>query len=138
MTTRLIFSSRLYLGDGMKGKKLDKIKYRLLYKPLLAKVYILTFARNPKDQLEFFDARQMTQRYFQALPQVHGRDGAQAGYQASSQEHTEGNLADGSGGDIRVIGIAKDYGDALKLVERITRECLRDRGDCNLKEYLLC
>ena len=28
--------------------------------------------------------------------------------------------------------------DALQLIERITGECLKARGDCNLREYLLC
>lgn len=105
--TKLTFSEKMYIGDGIKEKKLDKIKKRLIDKPLLANVYILTFAGNPEDQLEFFDARQMVQRYY--------------------QEHVT-----------EVIGIAKDYDDALLLIERITRECMRDRGDCKLKEYLIC
>lgn len=37
-----------------------------------------------------------------------------------------------------VLGMASDYEDALKLIEQITRECLENRGDCNLREYLLC
>ena len=30
------------------------------------------------------------------------------------------------------------YEDALQLIERVTGECLKARGDCNLREYLLC
>lgn len=37
-----------------------------------------------------------------------------------------------------IIGIAQDYEDALKLLERLAKECLLARGDCSLKEYLLC
>ena len=37
-----------------------------------------------------------------------------------------------------VLGMASDYEDALKLIEQITRECLVNRGDCNLRGYLLC
>lgn len=37
-----------------------------------------------------------------------------------------------------VLGIASGYEDALQLIERITGECLKARGDCNLREYLLC
>lgn len=39
---------------------------------------------------------------------------------------------------VYVIGIASDYNEAVALVEQIVRECLRERGDCALKEYLLC
>ncbi|MCM1542941.1 MAG: hypothetical protein NC121_17005 [Blautia sp.] len=37
-----------------------------------------------------------------------------------------------------VIGIAEDRKEAVALVERIVKECLEKRGDCALKEYLLC
>ena len=39
---------------------------------------------------------------------------------------------------LHVVGVASDYKDALALVETITQECLRNRGDCALKEYLTC
>lgn len=37
-----------------------------------------------------------------------------------------------------VVGIAGDYQEAVKLIERLVQECLKERGDCALKEYLLC
>ena len=37
-----------------------------------------------------------------------------------------------------VLGMASGYEDALQLIERVTGECLKARGDCNLREYLLC
>lgn len=37
-----------------------------------------------------------------------------------------------------VIGIAESRQEAVSLVEQIVRECLKERGDCALKEYLLC
>lgn len=37
-----------------------------------------------------------------------------------------------------IIGIAKTYGEAIRLVEQIVLECLDARGDCALREYLLC
>lgn len=37
-----------------------------------------------------------------------------------------------------VIGIAGSRGEALKIIETITMECLQERGDCSLREYLLC
>ena len=37
-----------------------------------------------------------------------------------------------------ILGIAAGYEEALQLIEQITGECLDARGDCNLREYLLC
>lgn len=39
---------------------------------------------------------------------------------------------------VYVIGIASNYNEAVVLIERIVQECLQTRGDCALKEYLLC
>lgn len=107
MKNMLTFSSKLYLGEGIKAEKLDKIKKKLIYKPVWANVYVIAFAHNPGDQLEIFDARQMVQHYYQNNP-------------------TE------------IVGIAKDYDDALVLIKKITQQCLSERGDCKLKEYLIC
>ncbi len=107
MSRILIFYPKLYIGEGIKERKLDKIKKKLETKPLLSNVYVLTFAQNSSDQLEFFDARLLAQSFYKDYP-------------------------------LQVVGIAKDYTDALKLVERIVQECLDSRGDCRLKEYLVC
>ena len=37
-----------------------------------------------------------------------------------------------------VVGIAANQPEALLLVERIVKDCLKERGDCALKEYLRC
>lgn len=37
-----------------------------------------------------------------------------------------------------VVGIAGDYDEAVRMVERMVQECMEKRGDCALKEYLLC
>ena len=39
---------------------------------------------------------------------------------------------------VYVIGIASDYDEAVALIKTIVQECLKTRGDCALKEYLLC
>jgi len=39
---------------------------------------------------------------------------------------------------VHVVGIASGYDDAVELVEEIVRECFSIRGDCKLKEFLLC
>lgn len=37
-----------------------------------------------------------------------------------------------------VVGIAGNYDEAVRMVERMVQECMEKRGDCALKEYLLC
>ena len=37
-----------------------------------------------------------------------------------------------------VIGITESREEAMAMVEQMVQECLRERGDCALKEYLLC
>ena len=105
MAGKLKFAQNLYLGEGIAPEKLDKLKKRLNKKPLLANVYLITPARNPADQLDIFDARQLVQPHYK---------------------------------DEEFLGMASGYEDALQLIERITGECLKARGDCNLREYLLC
>ncbi len=107
MAGKLKFAQNLYLGEGIAPEKLDKLKKRLNKKPLLANVYLITPARNPSDQLDIFDARQLVQPHYKNE-------------------------------EFLVLGMASGYEDALQLIERITGECLKARGDCNLREYLLC
>ena len=107
MAGKLKFAQNLYLGEGIAPKKLEKLKKRLNKKPLLANVYLITPARNPADQLDIFDARQLVQPHYKDE-------------------------------EFLVLGMASGYEDALQLIERITGECLKARGDCNLREYLLC
>ena len=107
MAGKLTYASNLYLGESIASEKLDKLKRRLEKKPLLANVYLITPAKNPADQLDIFDARQ--------LVQPHYRDE-----------------------EFLVLGIVSSYEEALQMIEQITRECLEARGDCNLREYLLC
>lgn len=107
MAKRFLFHNRLYLGESIEEKKLDKIKKRLEKKPLAANVYLIVPAHNPVDQLEFFDAKQ--------LIQPHYKDAV-----------------------FEVIGIAADQKEAMMVIEQIVVDCLRERGDCKLREYLLC
>lgn len=107
MAGKLRYASNLYLGDSIASEKLDKLKRKLEKKPLLANVYLITPARNPADQLDIFDARQLVQPHYKNE-------------------------------EFLVLGIASGYEEALQLIQRITGECLETRGDCNLREYLLC
>lgn len=107
MDRKFAYSPKLYLGESISEKKLDKIKRKLEKKPLQANVYLLTLAVNPADQIEFYDARQLVQPHYKGYVPY-------------------------------IIGIASDWDEAVLLVERITKECLQERGDCSLREYLLC
>ena len=64
MAGKLTFAPNLYLGESIASEKLDKLKKRLEKKPLLANVYLITPARNPADQLDIFDARQLIQPHY--------------------------------------------------------------------------
>lgn len=107
MSVLLTYHPRLYLGDSINEKKLDKIQKKLEKKPLFSGVFLVTVSRNTSDQLDIFDAKQLVQSYYKKHP-------------------------------LQVVGIAGSYDEAVELVERLVQECLQARGDCALKEYLLC
>ena len=64
MAGKHTFAPNLYLGESIASEKLDKLKKRLEKKPLLANVYLITPAKNPADQLDIFDARQLIQPHY--------------------------------------------------------------------------
>lgn len=107
MAVKPTYHQALYLGKSIRTEKLDKIKKKLETKPLFAKVFLITISRNPSDQLEIYQAKQLAQRYYEKNPPY-------------------------------VVGIAGDYNEAVELIEKLVQECLKERGDCALKEYLLC
>lgn len=37
-----------------------------------------------------------------------------------------------------VLGIASDKREAMGLVERMAIDCVKERGDCNLREFMAC
>lgn len=39
---------------------------------------------------------------------------------------------------VYVIGITRTYEEALTMIEQLVQECYQERGDCSLREYLLC
>lgn len=107
MKKKLTFYEKLYLGESISEKKLDKIKRMLVKNPLTANVFVIVPAHNPNDQLDIFDARQLIQPHYSKM-------------------------------SFHIIGIAADYKEALSLVERMVQDCLSERGDCKLREYLSC
>lgn len=68
MSIALKYRANLYLGDSINEKKLKKIKKRLENKPFFSGVYLLALSRNPFDQLEIYDARQLVQSYYKKNP----------------------------------------------------------------------
>lgn len=68
MSIALKYHDNLYLGDSINEKKLDKIKKKLENKPFFSGVYLLTLSRNPYDQLEIYDAKQLVQSYYKKNP----------------------------------------------------------------------
>ena len=107
MARKFEFHEKLYLGESIEVKKVDKIKKKLRSKLLLSNEYLILPARNQKEQLDIMEAKQLAQRHY---------DGA----------------------TFLVIGIAADYKDALGVIERLVQDCLKERGDCKLREYLSC
>ena len=107
MAVKLSYHPNLYLGDSINAKKLDKLKKKLENKPLLSDVFLVVISRNPSDQLEIYNSRQLAQRYYEKNPPY-------------------------------VVGIAGGYDEAVGMVEGLVQACIKERGDCALKEYLLC
>lgn len=68
MSIALKYHPRLYLGESVNVKKLDRIKKKLENKPLFSGVFLITLSRNPSDQLEIYDAKQLVQSYYKKNP----------------------------------------------------------------------
>lgn len=68
MALGICYHPDLYLGEGIKEKKLDKIKKRLETRPLLSGVFLVSISRNAFDQLDIYEARQLCQPYYKKYP----------------------------------------------------------------------
>ena len=68
MAIMLEYHPKLYLGDSINEKKLDKIKKKLESKPLTTGVFLITMSQNSYDQLDIFSARFLVQRYYMKNP----------------------------------------------------------------------
>lgn len=58
----------LYLGDSIKGRKLDRIMKRLEKKPIFSSVFLVTLSRNASDQLELYAAKELAKSYYRKNP----------------------------------------------------------------------
>lgn len=68
MSIDLTYHPNLYVGESINEKKLDKLKKKLETKPLLSGLFLITLSRNPSDQLEIYEARQLAQSYYKKNP----------------------------------------------------------------------
>ena len=107
MAVSVTYHPRLYLGESIKERKLEKIKRKLENKPLLSGVVLIAISPSVSDQLEIYEARQLAQNYYRKNPPY-------------------------------VVGIAGSREEAVDMVGQLAQECVQKRGDCALKEYLLC
>lgn len=62
------YHPKLYLGESIKGKKLEKIKKKLEKEPLFSGVFLVALSRNPFDQLEVYAASELAWSYYRKNP----------------------------------------------------------------------
>lgn len=104
---QLEYYPQLYLSEGINRDKLEKLKKELLDTPQKAGVYLLTLARNEKDQLDIYESKYLERKY------------------------------DKRDFSCLIIGIAEDYEKAVGIVKQIVKETWAARGDAQLREYLM-
>jgi len=68
MSKNLTFSKKLYLSDSIDYKKLDKMKKKLLYAPILSKLFLITISTNEQDQLDILESKYLTFPFYNAHP----------------------------------------------------------------------
>lgn len=105
MSDHLSFHPNLYLSEEIDSQELHKIKKKLEKKPLFSGLFLIVLSTNENDQLEYFDAKQLIQPYYEKKC-------------------------------FQVVGLANSSGEAQGLVTKMLQDCLDQRGDCNLKEFL--
>lgn len=71
------------------------------------KVYITTISKHPTDQLDIYHCSILQQKYFRLDE------------------------------DFIVVAITSTHKEAVEFVQYAVEDCLKVRGDCNVKEYLL-
>lgn len=61
----IVFSPKLYLGDGIERKSLGKLKKRLCKKPLVTNVCLLILSENESDQLDIISSKLLAQTFYE-------------------------------------------------------------------------
>ncbi len=68
MGEKVVYCDNLYLGSSIDSKKLDKLKKKIVKKPLLCSHYLIAFSNNPSDQLDIMQARGLVFHYYSTYP----------------------------------------------------------------------
>lgn len=68
MSKKLTFSEKLYIGESIDIRKLDKIKKSLWNTPVLTKIFLITISTNPAEQLDIIESKYLTYTYYNTHP----------------------------------------------------------------------
>lgn len=68
MSKKLTFSEKLYIGESIDIRKLDKIKKSLCNAPVLTKFFLITISTNPAEQLDIIESKYLTYTYYNTHP----------------------------------------------------------------------
>lgn len=88
-------------------KNADKVISKLKRNVGQIMVYIISISNNSSDQLDIYHCSVMQQKVF----------------------HKDKNFT--------IVAITKTHEEAVEYVQLLVKDCLKVRGDCKLKEYLL-
>lgn len=88
-------------------KNVDRVISKLKRNVGQIKVYITAISEHPTDQLDIYHCSILKQKYF------HKNE------------------------DFTIVAITGSHEEAVTFVRCLVEDCLKVRGDCNLKEYLL-
>lgn len=64
MNFSIEFARKMYIGESIAEKNLDKIKIEIERKPLLSNFYFILPASNPENQLDIMHTRQLGQPFY--------------------------------------------------------------------------
>ena len=88
-------------------KNVKRVIWKLKHNAGQIKVYITAISNHPTDQLDIYRCSVLQQKFF----------------------HKDK--------DFTIVAITSSHEEAVEFVQSAVEECLKKRGDCNLKEYLL-
>ncbi len=96
-----------YLYVSNSIKNVNKVISKLKRNVGQIKVYITAISENPTEQLDIYHCSVLQQKYFHKSK------------------------------DFTIVAITDSHAEAVTYVQYLTEDCLKVRGDCKLKEYLL-
>jgi hypothetical protein len=88
-------------------KNVNRVIWKLKHNAGQIKIYITAISKHPTDQLDIYHCSVLQQKYF----------------------HKDK--------DFTIVAITDSHEGAVEFVQLLTEQCLKTRGDCNLREYLL-